>query len=401
MATKKKTTKKKATKRKKKKAEIDLSAQKKAPAGLEGVIAADSQICYIDGEKGQLLYRGYSIEELCRLSTFRETAYLLWYGDLPTREQFRPFRELFMGNMELPLETIMVLKLLPRRATPMEALRTGMSSLGNFDPDSGATDPWAIQRKCTRLISRMMMLICAFDRIRRGLDPIPPMQGKTLAWNFIYMRDGVAPTKAQEQAMEVQLILHADHGFNASTFAARVVTGTMSDVYSAVTAAIGALKGPLHGGANENVINLLDEIGSPGKAKAHIVKMLENKVKVPGFGHRVYRTTDPRAKVLRKHAEKLVKGKSELDSTYNIAMAVEKTMLDNTKVFPNVDFFSGIVYRAMGIPNDLFTPIFALSRAVGWTAHIQEQWKDNRLIRPRANYVGHTGRKYVPIEDRG
>ncbi|MDD4888987.1 MAG: citrate/2-methylcitrate synthase [Phycisphaerae bacterium] len=372
----------------------------RSQAGLADVVAGNSSICFIDGQKGRLVYRGYDVAELCEVSTFRETAYLLWYGHLPTRAQFEPFSELFTGALQLPMETIMVLKLLPRRATPMEILRTGVSSLGNFDPDSGLTDPEAVQRKCTRLISRMMMLICASDCIRRGKDPIAPWEGKTLAYNFLYMRDGIPPSADAEQAMEVQLILHADHELNASTFAARVVASTMSDVYSAVTAAIGALKGPLHGGANKNVINLLDRIYSPQNAAPVVKDMLSRKQKVPGFGHRVYRTTDPRATVLRAHAEKLVKGNSDLERIYETALRVEEVVTTNTKVYPNVDFFSGIVYRAMGIPSDLFTPIFALSRAVGWTAHIQEQWADNRIIRPRAEYVGPMDQKYVPVEQR-
>ncbi len=231
--------------------------------GLADVVASDSSVCYIDGQEGKLLYRGYSVEDLATKSTFRETAYLLWYGQLPRKQEFVKFRELFIGDMKLPTETLMLLKLLPRRATPMESLRTGMSSLGNFDPDSGVTDMAAVQRKCTRLIGRMMMVITGHDRVRRGLDPLPPQTDKSMAWNFLYMRSGEAPTKAQERAMEVQLILHADHEFNASTFTARVIASTMSDVYSAVTGAIGALKGPLHGGANQDVINMLDDVGGP------------------------------------------------------------------------------------------------------------------------------------------
>ncbi|MDD4891531.1 MAG: citrate/2-methylcitrate synthase [Phycisphaerae bacterium] len=372
----------------------------RSQAGLADIVATDSNICFIDGVKGRLVYRGYDVADLAEHSTFREAAYLLWYGKLPTRKELAPFQDLFTGALELPWYTIMVLKLLPRRATPMEVLRTGVSSLGNFDPDSGLTDPAAVQRKCTRLISRMMMLICAHDCIRRGLDPIEPVQGRTLAYNFLYMRDGVPPTPEVERAMEVQLILHADHELNASTFAARVVASTMSDVYSSVTAAIGALKGPLHGGANEDVIRLLDEIGSPDKAEAAIKDKLAKKVKIPGFGHRVYKTMDPRAIVLRKYAERLVKGNADMERIYETALKVEATVLGNTKVYPNVDFFSGIVYRAMGIPNDLFTPIFALSRAVGWTAHIQEQWQNNRIIRPRAEYIGPMDLKYVPISKR-
>jgi citrate synthase len=373
----------------------------RSQAGLADIVATDSSICFIDGLKGRLVYRGYDVADLAEHSTFREVAYLLWYGKLPTRRELVPFQDLFTGALELPWFTIMVLKLLPRRATPMEVLRTGVSSLGNFDPDSGLTDPAAVQRKCTRLISRMMMLICAHDCIRRGLDPIEPLQGRSLPYNFLYMRDGIPPSPEAERAMEVQLILHADHELNASTFAARVVASTMSDVYSSVTAAIGALKGSLHGGANEEVIRMLDEIGSPDKAESYIKEKLAAKVKIPGFGHRVYKTTDPRAAILRKYAEQLVRGNSELERAYETALKVEETVTANTKVYPNVDFFSGIVYRAMGIPNDLFTPIFALSRAVGWTAHIQEQWINNRIIRPRAEYVGPTDLKYVPMGKRG
>ena len=377
------------------------AATVRSQAGLADIVATDSSICFIDGLKGRLVYRGYDVADLAQYSTFREVAYLLWYGKLPTRRELVPFQDLFTGALELPWFTIMVLKLLPRRATPMEVLRTGVSSLGNFDPDSGLTDPAAVQRKCTRLISRMMMLICAHDCIRRGLDPIEPLQGRSLPYNFLYMRDGVPPSPEAERAMEVQLILHADHELNASTFAARVVASTMSDVYSSVTAAIGALKGSLHGGANEEVIRMLDEIGSPEKAESYIKEKLAAKVKIPGFGHRVYKTTDPRATVLRTYAEKLVRGNSDYERSYEIALKVEQTVIANTKVYPNVDFFSGIVYRAMGIPNDLFTPIFALSRAVGWTAHIQEQWVNNRIIRPRAEYVGPMDLKYVPMGKRG
>jgi citrate synthase len=373
----------------------------KAQAGLADIVATDSSICFIDGVKGRLVYRGYDVADLAEHSSFRETAYLLWYGKLPTRKQLAPFQDLFMGALQLPWFTLMVLKLLPRRATPMETLRTGVSTLGNFDPDSGLTDPDAVQRKCTRLISRMMMLICAHDCIRRGKDPIPPWQGKSLAYNFLYMRDGVPPSADAERAMEVQLILHADHELNASTFAARVVASTMSDVYSSVTAAIGALKGPLHGGANEEVVRMLDDIGDPAKAEGYIKAKLAAKVKIPGFGHRVYKTTDPRATILRKYAEHLTRGKPELERLYATALKVEETVITNTKVYPNVDFLSGTVYRALGIPNDLFTPIFALSRAVGWTAHIQEQWISNRIIRPRAEYVGPMDQKYVPLGQRG
>ncbi len=368
-------------------------------AGLEDVIACDSQICFIDGQKGRLLYHGYDVIELAERSSFEEVAYLLWYGRLPGKVEFDVFLDGFTGSIELPTETVMILRMFPRVATPMEVLRTAVSSLGHWDPDSGNTRLDACLRKAQRLTERIPLLVAAHQRLRSGHEPLQPVPGKTIAYNFLYTLHGREPDETMVAILDSALILHADHELNASTFAARVTAATMSDMYSSVTSAIGTLKGPLHGGANEEVIKMLNDIGSPGKAEAWVLEALSRKVKIPGFGHRVYRTEDPRAAVLKRHAERL--SAQVGDSKWvEIASEVERVMRANTRVFPNVDYYSGVCYHLMGIPEELFTPVFACSRVVGWTAHILEQWTNNRLIRPRANYTGPEGLHYVPIEER-
>jgi len=367
--------------------------------GLQDVVTAESDICFIDGEKGRLLYRGYDVLELAEQSTFEEVAYLLWYGRLPGRVEFEAFLDSFTGSMELPIETVMILRMFPKSATPMEVLRTSVSSLGHWDPDSGNTRLDACLRKAIRLTERIPQLVTAHQRLRQGQEPVHPVPGKSIAYNFLYTLHGEEPPEEWVHAFDVSLILHADHELNASTFAARVVAATMSDMYSAVTSAIGALKGPLHGGANEQVMRMLVEIGEPGKAEAWVKNALAKKMKVPGFGHRVYRTEDPRAAVLRRYAEQLTKG-TEHERLYQTCREVEHAMCENSKVYPNVDLYSGICYHAMNIPSELFTSIFAVSRVVGWTAHILEQWANNRLIRPRAKYTGADGLKYIPIAHR-
>lgn len=367
--------------------------------GLEDVIATASSICYIDGLKGRLLYRGYDIIDLAEHSEFAEVAYLLWYGRLPGPREFEAFRSTFAAAIELPEETVKILRLFPRAATPMEVLRTCVSSLGHWDPDSGNTALDACLRKAVRLTTRIGCIITAHDRLRRGLEPIKPKAGESVAYNFLYTLNGKDPHPDFVKALDVALILHADHELNASTFAARVTAATFSDMYSCVTSAIGALKGPLHGGANEQVMKMLQEIGNPGRAESWVRDALSRKVKIPGFGHRVYRTEDPRATVLRRTSEGL--GKLAGDTKwYDISREVERTVRANTKVYPNVDFYSASAYGVMGIPTDLFTPVFSMSRMVGWTAHILEQWSHNRLIRPRAEYVGAMDNKWVPIDQR-
>jgi citrate synthase len=374
---------------------------KKAPAkgGLEDVVAGESGISLVDGVQGKLLYRGYDITELADKSSFEEVAYLLWYGRLPGKVEFDAFIDAYTGSMELPIETVMILRMFPKTATPMEVLRTAVSSLGHWDPDSGNTRLDACLRKAIRLSEHITQLTSAHYRLRNGLEPIPPKPRQTLAYNFLYQLHGTEPNPDWVNAFDVALILHADHEWNASTFAARVVAATLSDMYSSVVAAIGALKGPLHGGANEQVMKMLHEIDNPARAEQWVKDALSRGVKIPGFGHRVYRTEDPRATILRGYAEKLAKSTGN-EKLYQIASEVEKTVLSNTKVYPNVDFYSGICYESMNIPSEIFTPIFAISRVVGWTAHILEQWGKNRLIRPRAEYIGPVDLKYVPINRR-
>jgi len=370
-----------------------------AKAGLEDVVACDSQICFIDGEEGKLLYHGYDAIELAEHSAFEEVAYLLWYGRLPGKVEFDAFLDGFTGSMELPIRVTMVLRMFPRASTPMEVLRTAVSSMGHWDPDSGNTRLDACLRKAQRLTERMPLVVTGYQRLRGGEEPIPPLPGQGISYNFLYTLHGTPPDKEMERILDACLILHADHELNASTFAARVTAATMSDMYSSVTSAIGALKGPLHGGANEQVMVMLNQIEDPARAEKWVLDALARKEKIMGFGHRVYRTQDPRAALLKRYSQQLSERTGET-KWFEIASEVERVMLANTKVYPNVDFYSGIAYHLMGIPEELFTPVFACSRVVGWTAHVLEQWGNNRLIRPRANYTGPRYRPYVPMEER-
>lgn len=375
------------------------NSMKTTEEGLEDVVACSSSICLVDGVACRLLYHGYDIVDLAAHSTFEEVAYLLWYGRLPGFIEFQAFLDGFTGCIKLPVETVMILRMFPHAATPMEVLRTAVSSLGHWDPDSGNTRLDACLRKAQRLTERIPMIIASHQRLRDGKEPIEPLSNHGIAFNFLYTLQGKEPAPIMVKAMDTALILHADHELNASTFAARVTAATMTDIYSAVTSAIAALKGPLHGGANAEVMKMLEEIGSPEKAADWVLPRLGEKKKIPGFGHRVYRCEDPRATVLRKAVEEItaLTGKTRY---YEIAQAVEKIMLSNSKVFPNVDFYSAPLYHAMGLPVELFTPIFAISRTVGWTAHILEQWKNNRLIRPTALYTGPSLTPYVDIGSR-
>ncbi len=367
--------------------------------GLEDIVATTSKVCYIDGVKGRLVYSGYDITDLAEHSTFAEVAYLLWYGHMPRKTEFEVFMSTWRDMIDLPEEVVKIMRLFPKTATPMEVLRTAVSALGHYDPDSGNHAPDASLRKAMRLTGRLGSITTAFERIKEGKEPIPPKPVESIAYNFLYTLNGKEPDPAFVKALDVALILHADHELNASTFAARVTAATLSDMYSSVTSAIGALKGPLHGGANEAVMKILLEIGDPAKAEAWTKDALARKIKVSGFGHRVYRTEDPRATVLRRYSESLGKLSGNL-KWYEMSREVERVIRTNTKVYPNVDFYSGSCYYSMGIPIELFTPIFALSRSVGWTAHILEQWAHNRLIRPRADYKGADDLKYIPIEQR-
>ncbi len=368
-------------------------------AGLEDVPVCKSAICQVDGRKGKLLYHGYDVVDLAEHARFTEVAYLLWYGRLPGAMEFRAFRDTFIGSIDLPAETTMILRMFPRHATPMEMLRTAVSSLGHWDPDSGNTNLDACLRKAIRLTTRLPLLITAHQRLRNGLEPVKPIRGQTIAYNILYTLHDREIEEVTVKAMDVALICHADHELNASTFAARVTASTMSDIYSSVVSAIGALKGPLHGGANEQVMHMIEQIGTPERAEAWVKDAFARKMKIPGFGHRVYKCEDPRSRILRHWAKQL--GDHFNDHRHlDIAEAVRTAVEAQKQLYPNVDFYSGICYRLMGIPTELFTPMFSCSRIVGWTAHILEQWTNNRIIRPRADYIGPEDLKYVPMDQR-
>jgi citrate synthase len=370
-------------------------------AGLEDVVVSTSDICFIDGHEGRLVYRGYDVDDLAAHSSFEEVVYLLWHGALPSKKEYEVFYKTLSSsaNRRLPPKLIALLRTLPRKTTPMEVLRTGVSALSAWDPDAADNSREASVRKATRLTGQMPTLVAAWERIRRGRAPIAPNPRMSLAANFLYMMSGKKPTALAVKTFDVALILHADHEFNASTFAARVTAATMSDMHSAITSAIGALKGPLHGGANEQVMLMVEKIKDPAKAEAWIRKAIADKMRLMGFGHRVYRVEDPRAKHLRRLAGELGRQVGD-ESKVQILNTVARVVTEEKHIYPNVDLFSGAGYAAMGIATDQFTPIFAMSRVAGWAAHVLEQHGNNRLIRPRAEYTGATRATYVPISQR-
>jgi len=376
--------------------------QAQAAAGsLKDVIAAPTAICTIDGIEGKLIYRGYSIEDLAANATFEEVVYLLWNGTLPSRKDLEAHVKALnsTANRKLPPKLVTMLRQLPKKTTPMEVLRTGVSALAAFDPDAADNSREATTRKAIRLTAQMPTLVAAWERLRRGKTPVAPNPKLSLAGNFVYMLSGKKPTDLATKTFDVALILHADHDFNASTFAARVTAATLSDLHSAIVSGIGALKGPLHGGANEQVMRMVEQIKTPERADAWIRKALADKARIMGFGHRVYRVEDPRAKHLRRLASEL--GKQVGNTSYvKILDTVARVVTEEKKIYPNVDLYSGAAYASMGIPTDEFTPIFAMSRVAGWAAHVLEQHAHNRLIRPRAEYTGHARQQYVPIERR-
>jgi citrate synthase len=369
--------------------------------GLEDVVVSTSEICYIDGREGRLLYRGYDVDDLVEHSTFEEVVYLLWHGALPSRKELDTHVKALSStaSRKLPPKLTAMLRALPRKTSPMEVLRTGVSALSSFDPDAADNSREATVRKALRLTAQMPTLVAAWERIRRGRTPVAPNPRLSLAGNFLYMLTGKKPTPLAAKTFDVALILHADHEFNASTFAARVTAATLSDLHSAIVSGIGALKGPLHGGANEQVMLMVEQIGNPARAEAWIRKALADKARVMGFGHRVYRVEDPRAKHLRRLATEL--GQQIGNTSWvEILNTVARVVTEVKKIYPNVDLYSGAAYAAMGIATDQFTPIFALSRVAGWSAHVLEQHAHNRLIRPRAEYTGPTRQTYVPLDRR-
>jgi len=369
--------------------------------GLEDVVVSTSEICFIDGREGRLLYRGYDVDDLVQHSSFEEVVYLLWHGALPNRKELEAQKKALSATASRRLhpKLVAMLRQLPRKTTPMEVLRTGVSALSSFDPDADDNSREATVRKAVRLTAQMPTLVAAWERLRRGRAPVAPNPRLNLAANFLYMLSGKKPTDLAARTFDVALILHADHEFNASTFAARVTAATLSDIHSAIVSGIGALKGPLHGGANEQVMRMVEQIRTPDRAEAWIKKALADKARVMGFGHRVYRVEDPRAKHLRRLATEL--GRQTGHTEYvEILNTVARVVTEEKKIYPNVDLYSGAAYAAMGIPTDQFTPIFAISRVAGWSAHVLEQHAHNRLIRPRAEYTGPPRQTYVPLDRR-
>lgn len=378
-----------------------MSTSTLTPKGLEGVIAAVSSICFIDGDRGILAYRGIDIHELADNSTFEETCYLLWFGKLPNRAELREFTQALADERKLDPAILNLLRQAPRHALPMDVLRTAVSALSFYDPEENVNTPEANLHKSLRLTSQIAMIVAAYDRIRKGRPVAEPDRSLSHAANFLLMLNGEPPSKTAERALDSALILHADHELNASTFAARVTAATLSDMHSAITSGIGALKGPLHGGANEAVFKILAEIAKAGADPVeHIKGLLAQKKKIPGFGHRVYHTEDPRATHLRKMSRELGESSGQA-KWWEYSSKIEQFMKVDKKLNANVDFYSASTYYTLGIDLDLFTPIFAVSRISGWTAHVMEQLGDNRLIRPRADYVGPAyPQRYVPIDRR-
>ncbi len=371
-----------------------------APKGLQDVIANESSICFIDGAQGILSYRGIDIHELAEHSSFEETTYLLWNGKLPTQAELSAFRQELAAARKLPPAVVEFLRTLPMNASPMEVLRTAVSLLSIYDPDAKATTHDANLRKSFDLTSQIAMIVAIFDRIRKGKQVVEADPTLSHAANFLWMLTGEKPTDTATRALDVALILHADHELNASTFAARVIAATLSDMHSAITGAIGALKGPLHGGANEAVMHLLYAVEKSGEDPVeHVKGMLARKEKISGFGHRVYTTEDPRATHLRQMSHDL--GQDANPKWYEMSRAIELFVKDQKKLNANVDFYSASTYTTLGIDIDLFTPIFAISRIAGWCAHVLEQHDDNRLIRPRADYTGPAyPAPYIPTDQR-
>ena len=368
-------------------------------AGLEGVVAGESEICYIDGYAGVLSYRGYNIHTLAEYATFEEVIWLLWKGKLPKQAELDQLKADLFAHAAIAPEVEAFLKA-NLKASPMDVLRTAVSMLSLYDPIAKDMSPEANQLKATKLMAQTSTIVSSFGRMRAGHSVLAADSSLSFAGNFLYCLTGKRPDKVMDHVFDVALTLHADHELNASTFAARVTAATLSDIYSCVTSGIGALKGPLHGGANEEVIRMLLEVGSADKAVERVHEMFAKKIKIPGFGHRVYRTDDPRATHLRVMSEELGKSTGH-EELYLMSKRVEETVRGEKKLNPNVDFYSASTYYSLGIPIDLFTPIFAVSRMSGWTAHVLEQYHNNRLIRPRAEYKGNPdGMKWVPMAER-
>ncbi|WP_132058926.1 citrate synthase [Halorussus amylolyticus] len=371
--------------------------------GLEGVVVAESGLSYIDGDEGRLVYRGYDIEDLARDASYEEVLYLLWHGNLPDEDELATFADAMSSERDLDDATLATVRRLAEAdEEPMAAVRTATSMLSASDPDADAdpTDREANLRKGRRITAKMPTAVAAFKRIRNGNDPVEPREDLTHAENFLYMLNDEEPDDVLAETFDMALVLHADHGLNASTFSSMVTSSTLSDIYSAVTSAVGTLAGSLHGGANANVMRMLKEIDDSDMEPTEWVETaLDEGRRVAGFGHRVYNVKDPRAKILGAKSEEL--GEAAGDTKwYEMSVAIEEYVKSEKGLAPNVDFYSASTYYQMGIPIDLYTPIFAMSRSGGWVGHVLEQYDDNRLIRPRAKYIGPKNQEFVPIGER-
>jgi len=367
--------------------------------GLEGVVAASTRLSDVRGDIGQLIYCGYDINKLAGNVTFEEIIHLLHHDHLPNREELDELKGLLAAKRELPKGVVEIIKKFPKDTPPMHAIRTAVSALGCFDPEADNDSMDENRLKALRLIARIPIITAYFHRHRQGKILLPPEPSLGEAANFLYLIDGEKPSAEKINTLDMCYVLHADHGMNASTFSARVTIATLSDMYSAITSAIGTLKGPLHGGANEGVIKMLQEIGSLDRVDAYIAEALEQKKKIMGIGHRVYKTLDPRAPHLKRMAQ-ILSAKIGEPKWIQMSERIAEIMLKEKNLHANVDFYSATVYYSLGIPTDLFTPIFAIARAAGWTAHVLEQLSDNRLIRPQSQYAGPVGLKVKPIDQR-
>ena len=370
-----------------------------ANKGLKGVVVADSSVCFIDGQEGRLVYRGYNIHELAEKSTYEEVCYLLMKASLPNKAQLDEFRKILAQNRKISPQVAQFLKSLPRDVLPMAALRSAVSVAGIYDSQAEEFTPEANYEKSIRLIGVLATVAAAIHRLRLGKEIVEPRSDLSHAGNFMYMLNGVEPSADETKAMDLILILHAEHDFNASTFSARVIAATLTDLYSVITGAIGALKGPLHGGANTEVIKSLEEIGSVDKVEKYVEDVKAKKGKFMGFGHAVYQVEDPRARHLKELSRRLGIEKKD-PKWYDMSVRLEALVKEAIGKNCNVDFYSASLQHYMGIPGELFTCIFAASRIAGWCAHVLEQWQDNKIIRPSCNYIGPAEHAYVPIERR-
>lgn len=378
---------------------MSTGTESSAAAGLRGVVAAQSAIGDVNGEEGKLIYQGYDIHDLAEHSTFEEVVFLLWNGRLPKQVELDDLTATLRANYEAPKEIIDLMKQYPKDSDPMDVLRTAISSLDLYDPKGQGTDRESAVGAAIRITSQIGTIAAAWDRIRNGKEVVAPDKNLSIAENFLYMLRGEKPDADEARMFDIALILHADHELNASTFTTRVVAGTLADMYGSVTAGIAALSGPLHGGANTNVMKMLIKIGDMDGVDAFVKNALETKQKIMGIGHAVYKTEDPRATWLRKFSKQMAEKKGET-KWFEMSQRIEQLMHEKKGMYPNVDFYSASTYYLMGIALDMYTPIFAVSRISGWTGHILEQYGNNKLIRPRAEYIGARDQKYVPIGDR-